>query len=152
MKYIVKKSVIELPETSGSISDTTNITNKTTNTYSARVIEEMTNIQKELMNPTLITPEWLTGNLSGYKGGYYKIGKLVILSIVVKTSKTGNVHVANIPTAKLFDNGQEGLATVNAGSAYDGTWAYCYNNWGKLTITTNSTSKWYQINGAYICQ
>lgn len=41
MKYIVKKSVAELPAIQGSISDTTNITDKTKNTYSARVIEEL---------------------------------------------------------------------------------------------------------------
>lgn len=41
MIYIEKKSVVPLPAASGSISDTTNITDKVTNTYSARVIEEM---------------------------------------------------------------------------------------------------------------
>ena len=41
MKYIVKKSTVELPPLSGSIADTTNIENKVENTYSARVIEEL---------------------------------------------------------------------------------------------------------------
>lgn len=41
MKYIVKKSVVEIPASKGSISDTTNISDKTTNTYSANVIEKL---------------------------------------------------------------------------------------------------------------
>ena len=41
MKYIVKKSVVELPPLSGSIADTRNVENKVENTYSARVIEEI---------------------------------------------------------------------------------------------------------------
>lgn len=40
MKYIEKKSIVPLPQANGTISDTTNITDKITNTYSARVIEE----------------------------------------------------------------------------------------------------------------
>jgi hypothetical protein len=41
MKYIVKKSVVELSSPTGSISDTRNITNKEVNTYSARIIENL---------------------------------------------------------------------------------------------------------------
>lgn len=40
MKYIEKKSIVPLPQANGSLSDTRNITDKVTNGYSARVIEE----------------------------------------------------------------------------------------------------------------
>lgn len=40
MKIIEKKSVVTLSPATGSILDTTNITDKTTNTYSARVVDE----------------------------------------------------------------------------------------------------------------
>ena len=41
MKYIVKKSVVELPPKSGAIFNTTNISNKDENTYSATIIDEL---------------------------------------------------------------------------------------------------------------
>lgn len=41
MKYIEKKSASKIPEIDGSIVDTTNINDKITNTYSARVIDEL---------------------------------------------------------------------------------------------------------------
>ena len=41
MKYIVKKSVVDLVAPTGSISDTRNIGNKEVNTYSARIIENL---------------------------------------------------------------------------------------------------------------
>ena len=41
MKYIVKKSFVELPPVVGGIADTRNIENKVENTYSARIIEEL---------------------------------------------------------------------------------------------------------------
>lgn len=41
MKYIVKKSVVELSSPTGTISDTRNIGNKEVNTYSARIIENL---------------------------------------------------------------------------------------------------------------
>lgn len=41
MIYIEKKSIVELPKTTGSIVNTTNITDKTTNTYSAEVIDNL---------------------------------------------------------------------------------------------------------------
>lgn len=50
MKLIEKKSIVPLPEASGSISDTTNITDKTTNTYSARVIDEKDTGIKTIIN------------------------------------------------------------------------------------------------------
>ena len=49
MKYIEKKSVVELPPASGSISDTTNITDKVTNAYSARLVEEKLNSKQNTL-------------------------------------------------------------------------------------------------------
>lgn len=40
MKHLVKKSVVELPPIQGAIADTTNVNDKVTNTYSARIIDE----------------------------------------------------------------------------------------------------------------
>ena len=39
--YIEKKSTAEIPEVHGAVVDTRNITDKTTNAYSARIIDEM---------------------------------------------------------------------------------------------------------------
>lgn len=39
MRYLQKKSIAPIPPASGSVSDTLNITDKTTNTYSARIID-----------------------------------------------------------------------------------------------------------------
>lgn len=47
MKIIEKKSVVPLPPTTGSISDTLNVDDKTTNAYSARVIDEMNTYSTE---------------------------------------------------------------------------------------------------------
>ena len=44
MKYIKRKSAVKSEQITGSIVDTTNVTNKLTNTYSARVIDMLMNI------------------------------------------------------------------------------------------------------------
>lgn len=47
MKYIEKKSVVPIELATGSIFDTTNIGDKTKNTYSARIIDEMNTYSTE---------------------------------------------------------------------------------------------------------
>lgn len=45
MKYLEKKSIVPMEKATGSISDTLNIEDKITNTYSARIIDELTGIE-----------------------------------------------------------------------------------------------------------
>lgn len=47
MKYIIKKSVVELPQASGSISDTLNVEDKIKNAPSINLVEQMTGIPQE---------------------------------------------------------------------------------------------------------
>jgi microcystin-dependent protein len=51
MKYIKRKSAVKLSPITGSIVDTTNITDKKSNTYSARIFEEMLTIATNASMP-----------------------------------------------------------------------------------------------------
>jgi hypothetical protein len=142
MKYIVKKSVVELPETSGSISDTLNIEDKTTNAPSIRLIEE-------ILNPTIIKPSF-TSNVANATGGYYKIGSLIIVDITCRctTTSNGGVNICSLPKAKTANSDEYVAVTtislsdnsVAAGAIQDGT----------LKIIASNTSNYYRISGAYI--
>lgn len=56
MKIIEKKSVVPLPQATGSIFDTTNISDKTKNTYSANIIDGLLNGGKVKVKTLDTTP------------------------------------------------------------------------------------------------
>lgn len=148
MKYIVKKSVVELPAKAGGIFNTTNIANKDENTYSARIIDELTSITNKLANPTLLAPKWNTSALSVYNGGYFQFGKLVIIQMTVKTNTTGQVKIANVP----IPNAGESITGVTVVSATNNSTTFGYVSGGNLNIQSGSASNTYRINGTYICE
>lgn len=150
MKCIVKKSVVELPQTTGSISDTTNIADKTTNTYSARIIDELTSTLNELANPTLITPDF-NSNVTNANGGYYKIGKLIIVDITCKftTTNISGVVPCYLPTPKTTN--ADGYVSLTAISLTDNSVAPSAMQGSSLKVIPANTTNTYRISGTYIC-
>ena len=67
MKYIKKVSTVKIDKTTGSVVDTTNITDKVTNAYSARVVEELIkNNTPEIDIPEVPTKTSQLTNDSGF--------------------------------------------------------------------------------------
>ena len=103
MKYIKKVSTVKIDKTTGSVVDTTNITDKVTNAYSARVVEELIkNNTPEIDIPEVPTKTSQLTNDSGFITGLkisnYSITYHTILgstNITPNGSKTGTVNVTN---------------------------------------------------------
>ena len=126
MKWIKKMSTMFLPKIFGNIVDTKNITDKISNTYSARIIEELTDVKvptktSELtndsgfltglkfsslvpVNHTILSPVNInpsnskSGTVNLTKAGYYPIG----ISGWESTETTFHISAASLGKASIY--------------------------------------------------
>lgn len=131
MKYIQKKSTAEIPEVNGAVVDTRNVADKTTNAYSARIIDEMNTYSTE---ETII--------------GYFKKADGMIKPVYRKfneTNVTATGNITLIETGSLDDIFDLCICKKGAGNHdkfTDGWWSV--KSTGKITCAISST-------GTYTC-
>ena len=137
MKYIKRKSAVK-PIT-GSIVDTTNIADKTSNTYSANVIDSKLNLGSQgWINATLNTQFYSNGTVK-----YVQIGKIVIVNLsdlIIKNQITGDQLIASgLPPAKELT-----MFTING---TDGGGSFKTNH--RMVINTvGNVGNWYDTKEA----
>lgn len=179
MKTIKKMSVAKVNPIQGSVTDTLNVDDKTTNAASIHLMNSIisapvdsiitydgddtpegyeevttpeTSILSELLNPTLHPLNWTTYAASGTSGGYYKFGRLVIVDVKVNVTSTANVYVAyGLP--KPLDRD---LVCFSGASASNGKAGYYFEimpDGGMRTMVGSNggtTSLTYRLTGCYI--
>lgn len=135
MKYIKKISTAKIPAISGSVTDTLNVEDKTTNAPSIRLTEEMINnsIEYGTWTPKLTTFDGssettyhdptMTYTIQG--GKYTKIGKLVYIEFYIRgkiTALTGTDNFIKIIGLPYIQNILYfGSTALNLGVCYQVT-------------------------------
>lgn len=98
--------------------------------------------------PELRNIDWVTSILSIYSGGYYQIGKLVIVNATFKLSSAGT----STRTIGHMPNPKTNWAALTCISATDDSVASCYVHNTDLQGTFNNTTKTYRLSGIYIAK
>lgn len=154
MKIIEKKSTVKVDKTSGSIVDTTNIEDKTTNTYSARIIDEKTNIVdlSSLItnkNSAISNPERIrmikNGNIINLQFNFTNSKKLSQNEVLFK------IPLEYIP--KISKDYNQNLSFCGFKNQYDFAVYDIVYSTGELRYASpdNTNSEWVGAYITYIC-
>ena len=130
--YIEKKSTAKIPEVNGAVVDTRNVDDKTTNTYSARVIDEMNTYSTE----EVIVGIWLEKD--GTKKPLYR-------KVYYVDAFPNNGHIG-------IDSGLTNVSIKEIRGMYEQSHAFSINNTRPSDGTDNSSIGAYYLYSTNVIQ
>jgi len=111
--------------------------------------EYLSDILEKVNNLPIIKEGLTFNNVTYHEGGYFKIGKIVIVSLKIVPTRTGLYFpVSGLPKARVHDTS---LNIVNDTDGTANSYFAIVTNDGKLQINVPTASKTYSISGVYVC-